>query len=65
MSSTRWSATSTPLSERRHALDLTVNTLVRDPTIAALLMAKVATANERRVDLTISDETTLGAARAG
>ena len=35
------------LSERRHALDLTVNTLVREPTIAALLMAKVATANER------------------
>ena len=47
------------LSERRDALDLTVNTLVRDPTIAALLMAKVATANERRVELTISDETTL------
>ena len=47
------------LSERRHALDLTLNTLVRDPTIAALLMAKVATANERRVELTISDETTL------
>ncbi|HZB67141.1 MAG TPA: ATP-binding protein [Ornithinibacter sp.] len=47
------------LSERRHALDLTVNTLVREPTIAALLMAKVATANERRVDLTISDETRL------
>ena len=47
------------LSERRNALDLTVNTLMRDPTIAALLMAKVATANERRVELTISDETTL------
>ena len=47
------------LSERRDALDLTVNTLVRDPTIAALLMAKVATANERRVELTISDETML------
>ena len=47
------------LSERREALDLTVNTLVRDPTIAALLMAKVATANERRVELTISDETAL------
>ena len=47
------------LSERRDALDLTVNTLVHDPTIAALLMAKVATANERRVDLTISDETML------
>ena len=47
------------LSERRDALDLTVNTLVHDPTIAALLMAKVATANERRVELTISDETRL------
>ncbi len=47
------------LSVRRDALDLTVNTLVHDPTIAALLMAKVATANERRVDLTISDETML------
>ena len=47
------------LSERRDALDLTVNTLVHDPTIAALLMAKVATANERRVELTISDETLL------
>ena len=48
------------LSVRRDALDLTVNTLVHDPTVAALLMAKVATANERRVDLTISDETMLG-----
>jgi sensor histidine kinase regulating citrate/malate metabolism len=47
------------LSERRDALDLTVNTLVRDPTVAALLMAKVATANERRVDLTISEESQL------
>lgn len=47
------------LSERRHALDLTVNTLVQDPTIAALLMAKVATANERRVELTITEDTRL------
>ena len=47
------------LSERRHALDLTVNTLIRDPTIAALVMAKVATANERRVELTISDDSGL------
>ena len=53
------------LSERRDALDLTVNTLVRDPTIAALLMAKVATANERRVELTISEETTLERLEAG
>ena len=47
------------VSERRHALDLTLSTLVRDPTNAALLMAKVATANERRVELTISDESGL------
>ncbi len=47
------------LSERRHALDLTLNALVRDPTIASLLMAKVATANERKVELTISEETRL------
>ncbi|WP_377639810.1 ATP-binding protein [Oryzobacter terrae] len=47
------------LSERRHALDLTVNTLVHDPTIAALLMAKVATANERRVELTLTEDTRL------
>jgi sensor histidine kinase regulating citrate/malate metabolism len=47
------------LSEKRHALDLTVSSLVHDPTIAALLMAKVATANERRVDLTISDDSGL------
>jgi sensor histidine kinase regulating citrate/malate metabolism len=47
------------LSEKRHALDLTVSSLVHDPTIAALLMAKVATANERRVQLTISDESRL------
>jgi sensor histidine kinase regulating citrate/malate metabolism len=47
------------LSERRHALDLVVNTLVQDPTIAALLMAKAATANERRIDLTITEESRL------
>lgn len=47
------------LSKHRSILDLTVNTLVREPTIAALLMAKVAAARERRVDLTISDETSL------
>ncbi len=47
------------LSERRHALDLTVNTLVQDPTIAALLMAKVASANERRVELTLTEDTRL------
>lgn len=47
------------VTERRHALDLTLSSLVRDPTIAALLMAKVAAANERRVDLVISDESGL------
>ena len=53
------------LSERRDALDLTVNTLVRDPTIAALLMAKVATANERRVELTHQRRDDARPARAG
>ncbi len=47
------------VSERRHALDITLNSLVRDPTIAALLMAKVATANERKVDLEVTDDTRL------
>jgi two-component system, CitB family, sensor kinase len=47
------------VTERRHALDLTLSSLVRDPTIAALLMAKVAAANERRVELVISDESGL------
>ncbi|MGL5817722.1 MAG: ATP-binding protein [Phycicoccus sp.] len=47
------------LSERRDALDLTVSTLVHDPTIAALLMAKAATANERRVELTITQDSRL------
>jgi two-component system CitB family sensor kinase len=47
------------VTERRHALDLTLSSLVRDPTIAALLMAKVAAANERRVELIISDESGL------
>ena len=47
------------VTERRHALDLTLSSLVRDPTIAALLMAKVAAANERRVDLVISEESGL------
>ena len=53
------------VSERRHALDLTLSTLVRDPTIAALLMAKVAIANERRVELTISEESGLERLEAG
>ncbi|WP_245616047.1 sensor histidine kinase [Phycicoccus jejuensis] len=47
------------LSEQRTALDLVVTTLVGDPTIAALLMAKAATANERRIDLTIADDSRL------
>lgn len=47
------------LSARRHSLDLVVGTLVQDPTIAALLTAKVATANERRIDLTLTDDSRL------
>jgi sensor histidine kinase regulating citrate/malate metabolism len=47
------------LSDRRHALDLVVNTLVRDPTIAALLMAKIATANERGIDFQITEDSRL------
>ncbi|MGL5864392.1 MAG: ATP-binding protein [Dermatophilaceae bacterium] len=47
------------LSERRHAFDLTVTTLVPDPTVAALLMAKAATATERRIELTITEDSRL------
>ncbi|MBM6401851.1 sensor histidine kinase [Phycicoccus sonneratiae] len=47
------------VSQRRNALDITLNSLLGDPTIAALLMAKVATANERRVDLEVTDDSRL------
>ncbi len=47
------------VTERRQSLDLLVNSRVRDPAVAALLMAKASLASERRVDLRVSDETSL------
>jgi two-component system CitB family sensor kinase len=47
------------VSERRHSLDLSVNSRVRDPAVAALLMAKASLAAERRVDLRIDEATSL------
>ncbi len=47
------------VSKRRHALDLTVNNRVGDPVVAALLMAKSAQADERRVELRVSERTSL------
>ncbi|MFW5471374.1 ATP-binding protein [Knoellia sp. CPCC 206435] len=48
------------VTERRHSLDLLVNSRVQDPAVAALLMAKASIASERRVELRISEETSLG-----
>ncbi len=47
------------VTERRQSLDLLVNSRVRDPAVAALLMAKASLASERRVDLRVSEETSL------
>jgi sensor histidine kinase regulating citrate/malate metabolism len=47
------------VTERRQSLDLLVNSRIRDPAVAALLMAKASLASERRVDLRVSDETSL------
>ncbi|WP_406832620.1 ATP-binding protein [Pedococcus sp. KACC 23699] len=47
------------VTERRQSLDLLVNSRVRDPAVAALLMAKASLASERRADLRISEETSL------
>jgi len=47
------------VSERRHSLDLSVNSRVRDPAVGALLMAKASLAAERRVDLRIDEDTSL------
>lgn len=47
------------VSRRRHSLDLSINSRVRDPAVAALLMAKASLASERRVDLRIGDDTSL------
>ena len=48
------------VTERRHSLDVLVNSRVQDPAVAALLMAKASIASERRVELRISEETSLG-----
>ena len=53
------------VTERRQSLDLLVNSRVRDPAVAALLMAKASLASERRVDLRVSDETSLDRLDAG
>ena len=47
------------VSERRHSLDLSINSRVGDPAVAALLMAKASLASERRIDLRITDTTSL------
>ena len=47
------------VTERRQSLDLLVNSRVRDPAVAALLMAKASLASERRADLRVSEETSL------
>jgi two-component system, CitB family, sensor kinase len=52
------------VTARRHSLDLTVNSRVADPAVAALLMAKTPLASERRVDLRITEDTALGRLQA-
>ena len=47
------------VTERRQSLDLLVNSRVRDPAVAALLMAKASLASERRAELRISEESSL------
>jgi sensor histidine kinase regulating citrate/malate metabolism len=47
------------LSRHRASLDLTVTSRIHDTAIAALLMAKSAVAAERRVELRISERTSL------
>ncbi len=47
------------LSAHRASLDVTTNSKVRDPAVAALLMAKSSLAAERRVELRIADDTHL------
>jgi two-component system CitB family sensor kinase len=48
------------VSEHRAQLDLTVSRRVRDTAVTALVMAKAAQATERRVELRVSDDTSLG-----
>ena len=47
------------VSRHRESLDLTINRRVRDSAVSALLMAKSSLAAERRVELRISDDTSL------
>jgi sensor histidine kinase regulating citrate/malate metabolism len=47
------------LNEHRAQFDLTLTTRIRDTTVAALVMAKAAEATERRVELRISEDTSL------
>jgi sensor histidine kinase regulating citrate/malate metabolism len=47
------------LNEHRAQLDLTLSTRLRDTTVSALVMAKAAQATERRVELRVSDDTSL------
>ena len=48
------------VSRHRESLDLTVNRRVHDNAVAALLMAKSSLAAERRVELRVSDDCSLG-----
>ncbi|WP_406070678.1 ATP-binding protein [Micromonospora sp. NBC_01638] len=48
------------LSRHRASLDLTVTSRIHDTAVAALLMAKSAVAAERRVELRVSERTSLG-----
>ncbi|MEO7448015.1 MAG: ATP-binding protein [Humibacillus sp.] len=48
------------VSQRRAHLDLTVSRRLRDTAVTALVMAKAAQATERRVELRVSDDTSLG-----
>jgi sensor histidine kinase regulating citrate/malate metabolism len=48
------------VSEHRAQLDLAVSRRIRDTAVTALVMAKAAQATERRVDLRVSDDTSLG-----
>lgn len=48
------------VSEHRAQLDLTLSSRLRDPAVRALVMAKASQATERRVDLRVSEHTSLG-----
>jgi len=47
------------VSERRNSLDLSINSRIGDPAVGALLMAKASLAAERRIELRITDTTSL------